>query len=132
MTLRATTSARSRSRATYTAEIIKHTRQHSCGSVSDNKLLAITDLDQLGSRSVTNAIEEVLDELLDSYGMDLPPVIIYRDTSGVWDGVAHIEGTFRGFYPIRETDLARAIAKAVGRAAPEMPPSTTPDRYEPK
>jgi hypothetical protein len=58
----------------------------------------------------------VLDELREHYGLDLPAIIIYRDTTGVWDGVAHIEGTFRGFYPIREMDLADAINKAIGRA----------------
>jgi hypothetical protein len=131
MTAQWTTSARRGSGARYTAEIIEHSKQHPHGSVIDHKLLAITDLNQPGSRSVTNAIEEVLDELFDSYGMDLPCLIIYRDTTGVWDGVAHIEGTFRGFYPIRETDLARAIDKAVGHAASEMGRNTH-DRCEPK
>jgi hypothetical protein len=48
--------------------------------------------------------------------MNLPCVIIYRDTTGVWDGISHLEGSFRDFYPIRETDLTRAIDKALGRA----------------
>jgi hypothetical protein len=110
------TSRGGHSRASYTAEIIEHTPQQPFGSVVDSKLLAITDLNEPGSRSVTNAIEEVLHQLREHYGLDLPPIVIYRDTTGVWDGVAHIEGTFRGFYPIRETDLACAIDKAIGRA----------------
>jgi hypothetical protein len=118
------------SRASYTAEIVEHSKQHPCGSLVETKLLAITDLDKPGARSVTNAIEDVLLELLVSYGMDLPPVIIYRDTTGVWDGVSHIEGTFRGFYAIRETDLARAIEKAIGRAG--LSPSNVPRSCEPK
>ena len=123
--------SRGRSRASYTAEIIEHT-PHPFGSVIDNKLLAITDLNQPASRSVTNAIEEVLDELLETYGMDLPSLVTYRDTTGVWDGVSHIEGTFRGFYPIRETDLPRAIEKAIGRAEPSPASHRVPKACEPK
>jgi hypothetical protein len=119
-----------RSAARYSAEIIEHTPYDPFASCCERTLLAITDLDQPGSRSVTNAIEDVLRELLHRYGMDLPSVIIYRDTEGVWDGVAHIEGTFRGFYPIRETDLARAIDKALGRRWRAM--SADADRLEPQ
>jgi hypothetical protein len=115
MSTQTPSSSNRRSRASYTAEIIHHTKQHPCGSVIETKLLAITDLDKPGARSVTNAVDEVLQELLDSYGMDLPCLIVYRDTTGVWDGISHIEGAFRGFYPIRETDLTRAIDKALGR-----------------
>jgi hypothetical protein len=104
-----------RSRASYTAEIITHTTEHPFASVADNRLLAIVDLNQPRARSVTNAIDEILMELREQYGMDLPALIIYRDSRGVWDGVAHLEGTFRGFYPINETDLARAADKALNR-----------------
>ena len=67
--------------------------------------------------SVTNAIEDVLHELRQRYGLDLPPIVIYRDTTGAWDGVAHIEGTFRGFYAIRETG-PRARDRQGARARP--------------
>lgn len=117
-------------RASYTAEIIEHTPQHPDGSVVDNKLLTIIDLHEPGSRSVTNAIEDVLHELRLRFGLDLPPIVIYRDTEGVWDGVAHIEGIFRGFHPIRETDLVRAIDKALGRRQRAMSADT--DRLEPQ
>jgi hypothetical protein len=119
-----------RSGARYRAEIIEHRPRHPDGSVTDNKLLAIIDLHEPGSRSVTNAIEDVLHELRLRFGLDLPPIIIYRDTEGVWDGVAHIEGTFRAFYPIRETDRARAIDKALGRR--QRAASADTDRLEPQ
>jgi hypothetical protein len=123
MSTQTPSAARRASRASYAAEIIQHTRQHPCGSLVETKLLAITDLDKPGARSVTNAVEEVLEELVGSYGMDLPSVIIYRNTTGVWDGISHIEGTFRGFYPIRETDRDRAIDKALGREPGSIPPN---------
>jgi hypothetical protein len=91
----------------------------------DNKLLAIVDLNQPGARSVTNAIDEILIELREQYGLDLPTLIIYRDSQGVWDGVAHLEGTFRGFYSINETDFASAVDKALGRTA-HTPQQRTP------
>jgi hypothetical protein len=120
------------SRASYAAEVIERMPQNPCGSLIDKKLLAITDLNEPGSRSVTNAIEEVLHERREHYGLDLPTVIIYRDTAGVWDGVNHIEGTFRGFYPIRETDLARAIEKAPGRERVSMRPHAALNPCEPQ
>ena len=126
------TSRGARSGASYSAEIIEHTPQHPLGSVIDNTLLAITDLNEPGSRSVTNAIEDVLHELREHYGLDLPAVIIYRDSTGVWDGVAHIEGTFRGFYPIRETDLARAIGKAIQRAPQPARPNAASTARDPR
>jgi hypothetical protein len=97
-------------RAQYTAEVIGGWQG----------MLAITDLNRPGCRSVTNDIEAVLAELTQQYGMDLPVTIIYRDTEGMWDGIAHLHGTFRGFYPIREVDRERAIAKAKKlRAGPQ-------------
>ena len=120
------------SRASYTARIVAHTPPHSCGSLIANKLLAIIDLDRSGCRSVTNAIEGVLHELRPCYGGDLPSVIVYRDTTGVWDGVAHIEGMFQDFYPIRETDFARAIDKALARGQAAARPSAAYDALEPR
>jgi hypothetical protein len=115
------------SRASHATEVIEHRPYDPLAT-----LPAITDLNEPGSRSVTNAIEEVLHELREHYGLDLPSVIIHRDTTGVRDGVNHIEGTFRGFSSIRETDLARAIEKAPGRERVSMRPHAALDPCEPQ
>jgi hypothetical protein len=100
--------------ATFTAEIVEHTPYSRYASCLERTILVITDHNEPDKRSVTNAIEDVLLLCRERFGVNLPGLAIYRDTTGVWDGVSHIEGTFRGFYPIRETDLARAIDKALG------------------
>jgi hypothetical protein len=107
-------------RATYSAEIVEDKPYDPCESSRERTILVITDLGYPGTRSVTNDIENVLRECRDRYGLDLPVTVIYRDTQGRWDGVYHLEGTFRGFYPLGETDRAAAIAKATGPQSPML------------
>ena len=61
-----------------------------------------------------------LAECLLTYGRDLPKRVIYRDSEGMWDGVSHTGGAFHDFYPIRETDLDKAIAHAFKHPSPEF------------
>jgi hypothetical protein len=118
--------------ATFTAEIVEHTPYSRYASCLERTILVITDHDEPDTRSVTNAIEEVLLLCRERFGVDLPSLAIYRDSTGVWDGVRHIEGTFRGFYPIRETDLARAIDKALGRVPDSIRPNAALPPREPR
>ena len=87
-------------RSTYTAEIIKG-------------VLVIVDQD-IG-RSVTNDAEQVLLEQKARLGAEMPEIVIYRDTTGTWDGLDHIGGVFRGFYYLNTRDVNLAIAKAKAR-----------------
>jgi hypothetical protein len=103
-------------RASYTAEIVEHTPYDPCASVAERHLLVITDLN--GARSVTNDVDNVLLDCLTAYGLDLPSIVIYRDSQGRWDRILHIDGAFRGFAALGETDLQRAIAKATEPVQP--------------
>jgi hypothetical protein len=117
-------------RATFTAEIVEHTPYDPFASCAEHTILVITDHNEPDTRSVTNAIEGVLALCRQRFGHDLPTLAIYRDSIGRWDGVGHIEGTFRGFYPIGEADLDRTIAKALGRTAAS--PSAADEALEPR
>lgn len=56
-------------------------------------------------------IQSVLDIIATE--MDLgSKTIIYRDPQKVYDGIHHLKGTFRFFYPISETVLDKALTKA--------------------
>lgn len=58
------------------------------------KNLSIEDLN-LGRMSVTNCIEDIVDEI--SKAWDLNPLnltIVYKDSEGVWDGWDHMEQNF--------------------------------------
>jgi hypothetical protein len=69
-------------------------------------------IDDDKGRSITNAAEEVIAELITA-GYDLSNKrVIYRDTMGLWDELVVKNGQFSDFRPIRETDLDCAIAKA--------------------
>ncbi|MBC3795105.1 hypothetical protein [Spirosoma utsteinense] len=72
-------------------------------------VIAIVDLDQ-GSKSVTNDIENVLDDIRTEIGDLAGFAVIYRDSIGHWDGV-RLEGSSIGFYPLNETDGERAAAR---------------------
>lgn len=63
--------------------------------------------------SITNAAAEVVAELATLFGDDLTTMrIIYRDTMGVWDGLAHQGSRFIAFVPIRSTDRYLAVERA--------------------
>jgi len=63
-----------------------------------------------GAASITNDAEAVTEFLVAAYG-DKP--IIYRDTEGRWDFLAHRGGRFTGFAVFNfEGDVASALAAA--------------------
>lgn len=108
-------------KASYRAELLEHCDPF--GTRTGRTLLIITDLNKPGARSVTNDIENVLAECLQTYGRNLPARIIYRDSEGVWDGIKHNQGTFRGFKPLCEKRLTQAIACAFALDGDNIPPS---------
>lgn len=62
-------------------------------NIKGNKL-SIQDLN-LGNMSVTNSIEDVVEEICKKNNLD-PNIleIIYRDSDGHWDGWDHLTQTF--------------------------------------
>ncbi len=72
-------------------------------------VIAIIDLDQ-GSKSVTNDMEQVLDEIQAEIGSLAGYSVIYRDSMGRWDGV-RLERGLVEFYSLNETDPERAAAR---------------------
>jgi hypothetical protein len=72
-------------------------------------LLLITDLDQ--GRSVTNDAENVIADLARTYDLTARRVI-YRDTMGVWDGLAVNRGKFTGFVAIDARTRDDAVQRA--------------------
>ena len=78
-------------------------------------------IDQFDSSSptmtVTNNIEEVLEEISQEIGLLTGYMIVYRDTDGVYDGVDHDAGVFKGFYRLGEFCVEQAIKKYAERKA---------------
>lgn len=72
-------------------------------------VIAIVDLDQ-GSKSVTNDMEHVLDDIQAELGDLSGYAVIYRDSMGRWDGVRLERGVVE-FYSLNETDPERATAR---------------------
>lgn len=72
-------------------------------------VIAIIDLDQ-GSKSVTNDMENVLDDIRAEVGDLSGYAVIYRDSMGRWDGVRLERGVVQ-FYSLNETDPERAAAR---------------------
>ncbi len=75
----------------------------------EGSVIAIIDLDQ-GSKSVTNDIENVLDDIRAKIGDLAGYSVIYRDSMGRWDGVRLERGVVE-FYSLNETDPERAAAR---------------------
>lgn len=74
-------------------------------------MLVIYDRDH--GVSVTNDAENVIAYLAASFPDLYQRPVIYRDTDGIFDGLAvNRNNHFAGFYPIRERDVLRAVAKA--------------------
>jgi len=72
-------------------------------------VVVVIDQDK-GGMSVTNDIENVLQDL--SYSMDLGNrPVVYQDSTGTFDGVNHDTGKFTGFYRLNETNVYAAVAK---------------------
>lgn len=64
------------------------------------------------SRTVTNAAEEVVLELLDKKVLDGKKRLVYRDSQGMWDEIIYNPEGAVAFAPIRVTTLAEALAHA--------------------
>lgn len=75
----------------------------------DGNIIAIVDLD-LGSRSVTNDIENVLADIRAELGGLAGYSVIYRDSLGRWDGVRLVKGVVH-FYSLNEEDPQMAMRR---------------------
>jgi hypothetical protein len=78
-------------------------------------VLHIEDLN-LGGKTVTNDIENVIDEIYRTIGEKIKDYkIIYRDSEEMWDGVTPSWGVKKcvscDFYHIGETDFILALEK---------------------
>ena len=82
--------------------------KYACDLIGE--VLCLLDLDEPGTRSVTNDAEQVVPEL-HARGM-LPPGrrLIYRDSDGVWDELLIADGQFAGFRPLRARTIAGALS----------------------
>lgn len=72
--------------------------------------LSIVDLNR-GRMSVTNCIEDVVEEICELH--DLVPekmIIVYQDTEGIWDGWDHKR---KRFIPINGRDSTDSIFKLI-------------------
>lgn len=66
-------------------------------------------------RSITNDAERVIRDLVER-GIDVDRcVIVYRDTTGIWDQMVTYRGEFRAFYPIGVRDGCEAALMALRR-----------------
>ena len=75
----------------------------------EGSVIAIVDLDQ-GSKSVTNDMENVLDDIKAEIGDLSGYSVIYRDSMGRWDGV-RLAGRSVSFYSLNETEPERAASR---------------------
>ncbi|MBO0931910.1 hypothetical protein [Fibrella aquatilis] len=73
----------------------------------EGNIIVITDLD-LGNKSVTNDIENVLAEIRTELGELAGYAVIYRDSLGRWDGVRLVNGAVL-FYGLGETNQQSAM-----------------------
>ncbi len=75
----------------------------------EGNVIAIIDFD-LGNKSVTNDIENVLEDIRVELGNLAGYSVIYRDSMGRWDGVRLINNVVC-FYALNETDQQSAQAR---------------------
>lgn len=79
-------------------------------------IICCTDLNK--GTTITNGAEAVLNDLKQHFKRQIPTHdfarmrIIYRDTTDTWDGIAHRDGLFIRFVPLRTKDFQRAISLA--------------------
>lgn len=77
-------------------------------------IISIVDLN-LGNRSVTNDIENVLRKIEHFHQASIVGFrIMYRDSEGIWDGIEW-SGEHASFFALRETDEGRARKKLLDR-----------------
>lgn len=78
---------------------------------SDERVISIVDLDK-GNMSVTNNIENVVKEIADEANVRISHFkIIYRDSSGIWDGYDPRNDKFIPLDEKHEMDALIAIQK---------------------
>lgn len=79
--------------------------------------IVIVDTSRPGQaiKSVTNDIDNVLEDLRGIYGSLSGYKIMYRDTNGIFDGVSHENGHYRGFFSLNEKDVNAAYGKLMDR-----------------
>lgn len=75
----------------------------------EGSIIAIIDLD-LGSKSVTNDMENVLADIQTALGDLTGYAVIYQDSMGRWDGV-RLVGQSVVFYSLNEVDQQRASSR---------------------
>jgi hypothetical protein len=75
----------------------------------EGSVIAIVDLD-LGSKSVTNDMENVLDDIRAELGDLAGYAVIYQDSMGRWDGVRQ-KGYSVEFYALNELDQQQAASR---------------------
>lgn len=71
----------------------------------DAGVIVIEDLDR--GRTVTNDAEAVIADLA-RVGHDLTLPVMYRDSSGIWDGMEVAGGRFAGFFLLQRRDYGEA------------------------
>lgn len=76
----------------------------------DGHVIAIVDLDQ-GSKSLTNDMENVLEDIRAELGDLAGYAVIYRDSMGRWDGVRQVGRWSIEFYSLNEADQHRAASR---------------------
>jgi hypothetical protein len=77
----------------------------------DGRCLLIFD-ESNGGKSVTNDAEQVIADFAER-GIDVDQRrVIYRDSTGLWDGMATRDGRFVAFILLGRTDMGHAIAAA--------------------
>jgi hypothetical protein len=69
-----------------------------------------------GRRSLTSAMAEVVPNLYRRGILTAKRALVYKDTEGIIDGVAHAGGQFTGFYPLGAKTVARAMKKLLNRS----------------
>lgn len=61
----------------------------------ENQQVLFIEDENLGNMSVTNDIENVVEEIADKHRLDTESlIVVYRDSEGVIDGYNHQEGRF--------------------------------------
>ncbi len=76
----------------------------------EGSVIAIVDLDQ-GSKSVTNDMENVLNDIRAELGDLAGYAVIYRDSTGRWDGVRQVGQLSIEFYSLNEADQQQAASR---------------------
>lgn len=80
-------------------------------AVQIDEFIVISDLNAPGRSSVTNDADRVVRTVLE-YTDLRKRRILYRDSSGTWDGMAVSQGVFAGFVGIGATSLSAAMTAA--------------------